>query len=94
MLVKLPTVLGFYPGPRLVALQAEGLGRNLASARFLICSRSVLSSMLPLRSVGRSNLDKDLHNLAMVIAKNDIKITKIKYNIYRQIDITLKNSTG
>ena len=34
--------------------------------------RCVLSSVLPLRSVGRSNFDKGLHNLTTLIQKRHI----------------------
>ena len=34
--------------------------------------RCVLSSVLPLRSVGRSNFDKGRHNLTTLIHKTDI----------------------
>ena len=40
-----------------------------------------LSSVLPLRSVGRSNFDKGLHNLTTLIQKRHIlMITTVLYN--------------
>ena len=33
----------------------------------------IISSLLPLQSVGRSNFDKGLHSLITLIKKNDIK---------------------
>ena len=43
----------------------------------------VLSSLLPLRSIGRSNFDKDLHNLITLIKKEKIhrKIMTLLYYI-------------
>ena len=38
-----------------------------ASVRFFYLFRCVLSSVLPLRSVGRSNFDKGRHNLTTLI---------------------------
>ena len=48
--------------------------------------RCVLSSLFPLRSVGRSNFDSGLHNIIMLIEKNDILITKNKYYIKNGIN--------
>ena len=46
--------------------------RDLASVRFSHLFRCVLSSVLPLRSVGRSNFDKGLNNLTTLIQKRHI----------------------
>ena len=46
--------------------------RLRASVRFFYLFRCVLSSVLPLRSVGRSNFDKGRHNLTTLIHKTDI----------------------
>ena len=51
--------------------------KNLTLASLSECQifhlfRCVLSSVLPLRSVGRSNFDKGLHNLTTLIKKTDI----------------------
>ena len=43
------------------------LGSNPSECQVLSLFRCVLSSLLPLRSVGRSNFDKGLHNLIMFI---------------------------
>ena len=43
--------------------------RVLASVRFFHLFRCFLSSLLPLRSIGRSNFDKGLHNLTTLIKK-------------------------
>ena len=43
--------------------------RVLASVRFFHLFCCVLSSVLPLQSVGRSNFDKGLHNLTTLIKK-------------------------
>ena len=44
--------------------------------------RCVLSYLLPLRSVGRSNLDKGLHNLVTLIQKRHKIIKKMKFLYY------------
>ena len=51
------------------------LVRVLASVRFLVCC--VLSSLLPWRSVGRSNFDRGLLNSTMLIRKTSDKNTKL-----------------
>ena len=43
-----------------------------ASVIFFYLFRCVLSSVLPLRSVGRSNFDKGRHNLTTLIHETDI----------------------
>ena len=54
--------------------------RNLASVRFSFV-RCVLSSVLPLRSVGMSNFDKGLHSLTTFIQKRHILMrTAVLYN--------------
>ena len=45
----------------------------LASVRFFYLFRCVLSSQLPMRSVGRSNFDKGFHNLITLIQKRHTK---------------------
>ena len=62
---------------RHIYIQAEGQGSNPSKCQILNLLRCVFSSLLPLRSVGRSNFDNGLHNL-MSIKINDIKIVKIK----------------
>ena len=55
------------------ALEKPGTWVRLpASVRFFYLFRCVLSSMLPLRSVGRSNFDKGRHNLTTLIQETDI----------------------
>ena len=55
----------------------------LASVRFIICC--VLFSMLPWRSVGRSNFDSGLHYSIMLILENDIKMKiKLPHKKYNQ----------
>ena len=55
------------------ALEKPGtLVRLPASVRFFLGFCCVLSSMLPLRSVGRSNFDKGRHNLETLIQETDI----------------------
>ena len=51
------------------ARQAEDLGSNPSECQIFNLFRCVLSSLLPLRSVGRSNFDKVLHNLITLIQK-------------------------
>ena len=54
---------------------AEDLGSNPSECQIFHLFRCVLSSLLPLRSVGRSNFDKDLHNLITLIQRrNEIMI--------------------
>ena len=45
------------------ARRAEDLGSNPSECHIFYLFRCLLSSLLPLRSVGWSNLDKGLHNL-------------------------------
>ena len=60
------------------ARQAVDLGSNLSECHIFYLFRCVLSSLLPLRSAGRSNFDNGLHNLITLIQKttynNDIAI--------------------
>ena len=51
------------------ARQAEDLGSNPSECQIFHLFRCVLSSLLPLRSVGRSNFDNGLHNLITLIQK-------------------------
>ena len=57
------------------------MGSNPSECQIFHLFRCVLSSLLVLRSVGRSNFDKGLHNLIMLIQKttsnNDIAIPYI-----------------
>ena len=54
------------------ALEKPGTWVRLpASVRFIYLFRCILSSVLPLRSVGRSNFDKGRHNLTTFIHKTD-----------------------
>ena len=61
-----------------LARQAEDLGSNPSKCQIFHLFSCTLSSMLPLRSVGRSNFDKGLHSLITLIQKrhknNDIAI--------------------
>ena len=55
------------------ALEKPGTWVRLpANVGFFILFRCVLSSVLPLRSVGRTNFDKGRHNLKTLIHKTDI----------------------
>ena len=62
------------------ARQAEDLGSNPSECHIF----DVLSSLLLLRSVGRSNFDKDLHNLITLIQKRHKIMIEMKllYHIY------------
>ena len=51
------------------ARQAEDLCLNPSECQIFHLFRCVLSYLLPLRSVGRSNFDKGLHNLITLIQK-------------------------
>ena len=63
----------------------------LASGRFCHFFCSVLSSLLPLRSVGMSNFDKGLHNLMTLIQRrhqnNDFPILHMYIYTYTVIHI-------
>ena len=52
--------------------KAWDLGSTPSECQIFYLFRCVLSSMLPLRSVGRSNLDKGRHNLTTLIQETDI----------------------
>ena len=51
------------------ARQAEGLGSNPCECHIFHLFRCVLSSLLPLQSIVRSNFDKGFHNLITLIQK-------------------------
>ena len=55
------------------ARQAEDFGSNLCEYQIFHLFRCVLSSLLPLRSVGRSIFDKGLHNLISLTKKKTTK---------------------
>ena len=59
------------------------LGSNPSECQILNLFRSVPSSLLHLRSVGRSNFDKGLHNLIKLIKKRNKIITKMKLLCYK-----------
>ena len=46
-----------------------GLSSNPRVCQIFYLFRCVLSSLLPLQNVGRSNFDRGLHNLVMLIKK-------------------------
>ena len=52
--------------------KAGDLGSTPSDCQIFYLFRCVLSSMLPLRSVGRSNFDKGRHNLTTLIQETDI----------------------
>ena len=52
--------------------KAGDLGSTPSEFQIFYLFRCVLSSMLPLRSVGRSNFDKGRHNLTTLIQETDI----------------------
>ena len=60
---------------RASARQAEDLGSNLRECLIICLFPSVVSSLLHLRSVGRSNFDKGLHILITLIQKRNRIIT-------------------
>ena len=56
--------------------------------------RGVLSSLLPLRSVGRSNFDKGLHNLITLIQKRHrLMIELLCYIVESTVDSNEKRNT-
>ena len=65
-----------------ICLQAyDDLGSSPSECQIFHLFRCVLSSVLPLRSVGRSNFDKGLHNLTTLIQKRHILMrTAVLYN--------------
>ena len=71
------------------ARQAEDLGSNPNECQIFHLIRCALSSLLPLRSIGRSNFDKGLRNLITLIKKrHKIRIEmNLLYYIYVHIDI-------
>ena len=52
--------------------KAGDLGSTPSECQIFYLFRCVLSSVQPLRSVGRSNFDKGRHNLTTLIYKTDI----------------------
>ena len=69
------------------ARQAEDLGSNPRVCQIFYLSRCVLSSLLPLRSVERSNFYKGLHNLTTLIRKRH------KNNVINEVAILHKQWT-
>ena len=67
------------------ARQAEDLGSNPSDCQIFYLFRCVLSSLLPLRSVGRSNFDKGLHNLITLIQKRHKIMIEMKLLCYMYI---------
>ena len=68
---------------RSLARQAEDLGSYPSECQIINLFRCVLSSLLPLRSVRRSNFDKGLHNLIKLIKKRYKIIIKMKLLYYK-----------
>ena len=66
---------------------AEDLGSNPGECQIFHLFRCVLSSLLPLRSVGRSNFDKGLHNLITLTQKRHKLTIEVLYYIYIYIYI-------
>ena len=69
------TSQGQHPWPSgysIGARKAGDLGSTPSECQICYLFRCVLSSVLPLRSVGRSNFDKGRHNLTTLIHKTDI----------------------
>ena len=62
---------------------------NPSECQIFYLFRCVLSSLLPLRSVGRSNFDKGLHNLiTLILRRHEVMIEmKLLYYIYIYIYI-------
>ena len=67
----LPTKLRMPVGKASALEKAEDLGSSPSKCQVFHLFRCVLSSVLPLRSVGRSNFDMGLHNITTLI-QNDI----------------------
>ena len=64
------------------ARQAEDLGSNPSECQIFHLFRCVVSSLLPLRSVGRSNIDKGLYILLTLIQKRHNSMIELLYYIY------------
>ena len=62
--------------------QAEDLGSYPRECQIFYLFRCVLSSLLPLRSVGRSNFDKGLRNLITLILKRHKIMIEMKLLYY------------
>ena len=71
---------------RASARQVEDLGSNPSESQIFHLFRCVLSSLLPLRSVGRSNFDKGLHNLITLIKKRHQIIILLYYIMDSTVD--------
>ena len=63
-----PWLSGYSIGDR----KAVDLGSTPSECHIFYLFRCILSSVLPMRSVGRSNVDKGRHNLITLIHKSDI----------------------
>ena len=68
------------------ARQAEDLGSNPSECQIFHVFRCVLSSLLHLRSVGRSNVDKGLHNLITLIKKRRQIMILLYYILESTVD--------
>ena len=64
------------------ARQAEDLCSNPSECQIFHLFLHVLSSLLPLRNVGRSNFDKGLHNLITLIQERHKIMIKMKLLFY------------
>ena len=71
---------------RASARQAEDLGSNHSECLIFQLFRCVLSSLLPLRCVGRSNFDKGLYNLITLIKKRHHLIILLYYIMESTVD--------
>ena len=59
------------------------MGSNPSECQIFYLFRCVLSSLLPFRSVGRSNFDNGFHNLITLIEKRHRIIIKVKLLYYK-----------
>ena len=62
---------------------SRDLGSNSSECQIFYLFRCVLSSLLPLRSVGSSNFDKGLHSLITLIQKRHKIIIKVMLLYYK-----------
>ena len=79
------------------ARQAEDLVSNPSECQIFHLFRCVLSSLLPLRNLGRSNFDKGLHSLITLIQKRHKIMTDIKllyYLVESTVDSYEKRNTA
>ena len=64
----------------------KNLGSSPSECQIFHLFRCILSSVLPLRNVGRPNFDKGLHNLTALIQKRHILMRTVV--LYIRVDLS------